>query len=82
MKYIIIAICTLGLFWSLAYSLLSSAMRENEKSKKEISSMLGKRIVLAKDTLTIIDYSRINETYTLSDGKEYAIDFVKNKVIK
>lgn len=44
--------------------------------------MLGKRIVLAKDTLTIIDYSRINETYTLSDGKEYAIDFVKNKVIK
>jgi len=38
---------------------------------------LGKKILIDKDSLTIIDYSTFNESYTLSNGKSINKSLVK-----
>lgn len=38
---------------------------------------IGKSVVLKKDTLTIIDYSFINNTYTLEDGRDISVELLE-----
>lgn len=55
------------------------------KANKELlvtKSFLGKKCIVEKDTLTIINYSTFMSTYKLSNGVDYDMDFVKYKVIK
>lgn len=63
------------LLWNEIYS---SVKKEDAKYKNE----LGKRVVIDGDTSTIIDYSKLNETLHLSNGKDVSIDIVKNYIIK
>jgi hypothetical protein len=53
--------------------------KEIDKSKE----MVGKKVILEKDTLLILDYSLINSNYKLSDGREISFEFARKlKTIK
>jgi len=64
------------------FASLSYLCRSIESEKAEIEANIGKKIVVEKDTLLVIDYSRVFKTYKLSNGVEYSIDFVKPRIIK
>lgn len=62
-------VCTSAIFFLLKGSVrdCSTAVKlEKEKYKP----YLGKTFVLDSDTLTIVDYSLLTETFVLSNGKE------------
>ncbi len=70
-------------FILIAISTLSSLLVfQAQKETDSIKSFLGKEVVFAKDTLTIIDYSSFKSTYTLSDGKEYEINLIQSRILK
>ena len=43
---------------------------------------IGEIFILEKDTLTIIDYSLFNKTFTLSNGKEVNSNLILNSKTK
>jgi hypothetical protein len=55
------------------------AARRSYKEKQEYTSHLGQKVVVDKDTLTVVDYSTWFETYTLSNGQKISIDYFKKK---
>lgn len=56
---------------------------EGEAMDDKVKSFVGKKVIMEKhDTLTVINYSILKGTYTLSNGVEYDMDFVKSKIIK
>lgn len=69
----LIGIVAIILGLSMAIYLMQSALK-NEKDKYE--SNIGHKIIIAKDTLTITNYSRIMETFTLSNGTTVDASFV------
>lgn len=75
MKKMIIGM--IALFY--VYLLTSSITSEIEKEKNKYKVKIGQKVILEKDTLTIIDYSSIMETFTLSNGKEVNASIVFNK---
>jgi len=62
--------------------LLNYVISEGNKKKEVEKSFVGKQVVIEKDTMTIIDYSTFKQTYKLSNGIEYDMDFVKSKAIQ
>ena len=38
---------------------------------------IGSKLILEKDTVMIIDYSLLKNSYTLSNGKEISFDLVE-----
>ncbi len=52
---------------------------EVSKELEKYRSEIGKKIILEKDTLTIVNYSSIMETFTLPNGKEVNASMVFNK---
>lgn len=53
-----------------------------EKEKDSYERYIGKKMILDKDTLTIINYSIISETFTLSNGQKVTYKLVsKNTLI-
>jgi hypothetical protein len=64
---------------------LTTIFLESQLNKKTdtYKEKAGERIVLNKDTLTIIDYSFTNENFKLSNGQEISFELVKKlKIIK
>lgn len=54
-----------------------------DKVEQLYKDKMGKTIILEGDTLTIIDYSMLNETLTLSNGKKLDVEIVNDsKTIK
>lgn len=54
-----------------------------QEEKIKIESKLGQKVVLEQDTVSIIDYSLINQNYTLSNGKKISFELVRSlKVIQ
>lgn len=47
--------------------------------EREISAHVGQSVVIGKDSAVIVDYSLLNETFTLSTGKKVSIYILKNK---
>lgn len=77
-KHIIGLIIAIILF-AICMNLLTSKILtqvNNEKDKYE--SKIGQKFILEKDTLTIIDYSSIMETFTLSNGKQVNCSIIFN----
>ena len=62
---ILLAVC-----WTLLMNNLNS---EVDKIKVKI----GSKLILEKDTVMIIDYSLLKNSYTLSNGKEISFDLVE-----
>lgn len=54
---------------SMAY-LIHSMSSNIDKEQNMYKAKIGSQFILEKDTLTIVDYSSIMETFTLSNGKE------------
>ena len=73
----IIALATLFVFCVLL--LTTSITSEIDKEKSKYKTKIGQKLVLEKDTLTIVDYSSVMETFTLSNGKEVNSSIVFNK---
>ena len=61
------------------HSLTNSITSEIDKEKNKYKVKIGQKFILEKDTLTIIDYSSIMETFTLSNGIEVNASIVYNK---
>lgn len=78
-KMIIGMIVMIALFVFLVHSLTSSITTEIGKEKDKYKVKIGNKFILEKDTLTIVDYSSIMETFTLSNGKEVNASIVFNQ---
>ena len=65
-------------FWlfGTAYFIANISNGANNEIKSREKN-IGKSIVLKKDTLTIIDYSFINNTYTLEDGRDISVELLE-----
>lgn len=48
-----------------------------QKNVAEYKINVGKRVILNKDTLTIIDYSLFHENYILSNGTNVSKELIK-----
>jgi len=59
------------------YGLTNFLEKGLNKEKKEIELLVGKNIILQKDTLLITDYSIFSETYKLSNGTEISFKLAK-----
>lgn len=40
-----------------------------------MQSCIGKKIIVQKDTFTVVDYSAIRQTFIMHNGKEFGEDF-------
>ena len=78
-KMIIGMIALVAVFVFCVHLLTSSITSEIDKEKNKYKVKIGQKLILEKDTLTIIDYSSIMETFTLSNGKEVNASIVFNK---
>jgi hypothetical protein len=70
-------ICLVAFFWSLSFNMIRNGL---DKEKKEYTVNMGKKVVIANDTLTVTDYSTIYETYTLSNGSTVSKYIVENQL--
>ena len=66
---------TLGMIFLMAIcaTLLTNSLK-SEVGK--IKSKVGTKLILEKDTVMIIDYSLLKNSYTLSNGKEISFELV------
>ena len=58
-------------------SILNTAGNELKKQTTQIESNLGKKIFIDGDSLTITDYSLLNDSYKLSNGTTVSFELVK-----
>ena len=61
--------------------LLAAVSNDLTNTDKELSSKLGKRVVIENDTSMITDYSILTGSYTLSNGKTISKELLVNKGI-
>ena len=73
----------IGLFLAaiIWYVIFDSLSKEFSEKESEYKSMIGKSVVIKSDTLMIMDYSMINNNYTLSDGRKISFDLA-NLLVK
>lgn len=84
-KAIIIKVILVAIVLALVFFFFRGLKKSSEKSDLETKhhkEMIGKKVVLEKDTLTIIDFSKWNETYTLSNGVKIDFEVANNNLIK
>ena len=75
-RFFIIAFAVLFLSVSAITFVLHDFKISMEKKELEIKKELGKKVLFEKDTVTVIDYNTLKETYTLSNGIEVSFDLV------
>jgi hypothetical protein len=78
-KMIIGMIASIAVFVFCVHLLTTSITSVIDKEKNKYRVKIGQKFILEKDTLTIIDYSSIMGTFTLSNGKEVNASIVFNK---
>lgn len=74
---------TLGLLiflFAWLYFVSTSITKATDEIKAEYTPYLGKTIVIKKDTLLVVNYNSITETFTLSDARVVDKNFVINLV--
>lgn len=54
----------------LMSSIIKDVKSEYSEATEKYKAKVGERFVIEKDTLLITDYSMINGTFTLSDGRK------------
>ena len=57
---------------------ISSLIKELDNSIDDVKENVGNEFVIADDTLMIMDYSLIEQNYTLQDGTKVSFELVKN----
>lgn len=81
-KYVIkIGLMILGfsIMLTIGFNMLKYSINENAK---EWDFYVGKSIIMDKDTLTVLNYSRIESTYTLSNGITVNSKLVEDRIKK
>lgn len=79
MKKMILAIFGLAIGSALCINFLTLSIKKaisTEQDKYKVK--IGQKFILEKDTLTIVDYSLIMETFKLSNGKEVNASLIFN----
>lgn len=72
-----ISLAALGL--AICASILITILFDGIKEEKQkIEAKIGKTIIMDKDTLIIVDYNSILETYKLNNGKEVSFKYAEN----
>jgi len=52
------------------------------KIEAKVSNKVGQKVIVGNDTLVIVDYSMLGETYKLSNGTDISISFVDKNLLK
>lgn len=84
MKNIIILAIIIAVSFSVtAFLTVNSIVKDIEKKQNKYKSEIGKKIVIENDTVTIVNYSIIMESFTLSNDQTVDCNFVfKNDSLK
>ena len=64
------------------YSVIGLIGKTIVDSINEIEELVGREVVLKGDTLEIVDFSFINSTCTLDDGRVISSKYAEKKLIK
>lgn len=72
--FLIITLCS-GLIF-VALRMIKDSNEDRNKQKLQ-RARIGNSIIIRKDTLTIVDCSWSNQTYTLSNGLKVDVTFVE-----
>ena len=62
----------------LLNKLFNNLTSEISKEKEKYEKYVGEKHIIDKDTLTITDYSILEETFTLSNGQKVSYKLVSN----
>lgn len=73
---IVVFVLVFILFAMLSIRALDEGKKEFNKAGSTFQEKLGQKFVLDNDTLTIVDYSLLMGTFTLSDGKQISSELV------
>jgi len=80
---IVFLLIILAMLWIIAINgLISDVGNLYRDEVNKFSKNIGKKAILEKDTLEVVDYSIWNGTYTLSNGKYVSREFVRKEGIK
>lgn len=77
MRVLIVLLATIGSIVGLVWILISFSNEMAKEHEETYDNMVGKKVLIDKDSLTVVDYSIIHETYTLSNGKTVSIKLIK-----
>jgi len=58
------------------------ALGKLRDASHETKQMIGRNVVMGRDTLVVVDYSMIKQSYTLSNGLEISNELAENLVVK
>lgn len=78
-KMIIGAVVLFIALFFLLNSLLQEINSAIEMEKEKYEKHVGEKHIIDKDTLTIIDYSTVRQTFTLSNGKEVSYKLISKE---
>lgn len=81
----IIAFLMVGLyfvFWGTVIKTGVDQYNKYEGSKEELKELVGEEILMKGDTLMVVDYSVVNGTVTLDNGKEVSSELVQKLKIE
>ncbi len=77
MRGLFIFLVTVASFFGCIWMLIVFANNMSKEHEETYDNMVGKKVLIDKDSLTVVDYSIIHETYTLSNGKTVSIKLFK-----
>jgi len=75
-KLILSAVILAAMFVGSIYYMTTLLTEQIDRETKVYKDKVGEKIVLNKDTLTIIDYSMLNSNFTLENGTEISKELV------
>ena len=71
-------LCVVAITYLLS-SVVKDVSKEIDNTENKYKKHIGKKHVIDKDTLTIVDYSIFNENFTLSDGRKVSYILIGKK---
>lgn len=81
MRSFLLLIAGLLVVCSLYFLLMKGIGKSLKDEQDKYKVQVGKKIVVGKDTLQILDYSTWQENFTLSNGTTVSYDFVQKQLL-
>jgi hypothetical protein len=66
----------------VVYNIVTRATNDTQSYYNHADSMVGKKVSVGNDTLLILDYSTVNQNYTLDNGTKIDMSLADKNVIK
>lgn len=77
MKAILFLLALIASFCFFIYAVFKMGSDLSDDHEKKYTNMVGKKVLIDKDSVMIVDYSILHETYTLSNGNTVSIKLIK-----